>query len=76
MRIPMPKPFLITLVLTTLLLMPVSPSGAEPFFNSHAKGWHWYEILPLPHDEEATDEESSHPQKLCRPKTPDRKSVV
>ena len=66
----MPKPFLTGLIFMGVLLTVVSPSGAEPFFNSHAKGWHWYEILPLPHDEEATDEESSHPQKLCRPKTP------
>ncbi len=75
----MPKPILIALMLIGLLLT-VRPSVAEPFFKNHARGWHWYEVLPLPHGEERTDEASSQdsqespnrssPQEIFRPKTP------
>jgi conjugal transfer pilus assembly protein TraF len=65
----MPKPFLMNVMLMGTLLT-VSPSVAESFFKNHTRGWHWYEVLPLPHDEEGTNEEPSHPQKPSRPKTP------
>lgn len=69
----MPKPLSESPILKVLVLLLVSfliikASFAESFFGEHARGWHWYEVLPEPDKEDKTisDEQplkgSSHPQ--------------
>lgn len=46
----------------------VKDYAAEPFFGDHAKGWHWYETLPVIEPEEKTSPEKQDTH--SHPKTP------
>ncbi len=37
------------------LFLWTSLSYAEDFFRKHTQGWHWYEVLPFPEEEEIQD---------------------
>ena len=50
-----------------------SSSHADSFFKDHARGWHWYEFLPLPEEEDPTQAQEQAPQAKVTapaPKTP------
>lgn len=53
----------------------VKASSADSFFGEHAKGWHWYEVLPVLEPEKKAEEASSKEGKEAhigpsRPQTP------
>lgn len=82
MRIAMPKPLPGAPVLLKILLLTflsIKAGFATSFFGEHARGWHWYETLPLIEEPETPTEtkqigtpETGAPEKesiLPRPKT-------
>lgn len=58
-------------LLITVLVDPltIQTSFAESFFGEHARGWHWYEVLPAM-EEPPTKEEEAEEKEAARPKTP------
>ena len=65
------KPIIIPDLLKILLFgfLTIKAGFAEPFFGEHARGWHWYELLPEP-DREEEDILGQENQKRSYPKTP------
>jgi len=52
-----------SLLLIALLVSPVSKASSEnSFFGEHARGWHWYEILPVIEEQQnEAEKEIPHP---------------
>lgn len=56
----------------TIIFCSLQQCYAEPFFNDHARGWHWYEPLPIFEDsmEEEQKEEKTREKIPPQSKTP------
>jgi len=73
------SPILRVLVLLLVSFLTIKAVFAESFFGEHARGWHWYEVLPVAEPEQQTEDKSiaiqtaeedkEHPTR-SHPKTP------
>ncbi|MBW8308053.1 MAG: conjugal transfer protein TraF [Candidatus Paracaedibacteraceae bacterium] len=48
--------------MTLSLILSFSVSHAETFYKDHARGWHWYEKLPIPEDPALEEKQKQIPK--------------
>lgn len=55
-----------------IIFCPLQRCYADPFFNDHARGWHWYESVPMLEDqlEEKLEDEKTAEKTQSQIKTP------
>jgi len=64
------SPILRVLVLLLVSFLTIKAVFAESFFGEHARGWHWYEVLPEPDKEDKTISDEQPLKGSSRPQTP------
>jgi conjugal transfer pilus assembly protein TraF len=64
----MQKPLLIMIMLFSPLMTKASPENS--FFGEHARGWHWYEVLPVIEEPLDPEEKKAEDQKVSGLQTP------
>lgn len=73
MRVVLPKSLLGAPALLRILVLgflSIEAGFAESFFGEHARGWHWYEVLPEPDKEDKTISDEQPLKGSSRPQTP------
>ncbi len=60
--------FLLITLLVAFLTSRTSFAGS--FFGEHARGWHWYEVLPVMEEPPMKEEEKAEEKQVARPQTP------